>query len=1138
MLKSFSPGNEVFDISLYQKKSRVENQNNISKISFQKTLLPKIKNPIEYRKEKDSNYILQNNNNSCCSCIDFNKNNKSRNININRDIVHFNNTYKSNSIEKNNFRSKYNENFKNTHKTISLPKLKCIPKISLNNNEIKCNYLFIEFTSKTKNISYKNKTYIQINPHKIIDSLKSLEIPYDFFGQKDFKENSYYKENIESGIKYKYKRWSIDKGIGNKFEGIYDEFLLPDLNNKYNYTIKKIFITGVINRMIEKLYIKNNNYNMNNQVNESDIKNEYNKQISNLKSIFDYVNNNNNDNQNLKNCNFEVNYKYLIYNKKLQEINKYFNVKSKDIKDNFFPTCSSIKIVNFHNIIEEIDNMNEENENNKFSSEKNIKKIANLILEDSNIFNKIKFNNKLTKKFFQMIKIFNIDKFKKKNIKNINNNKRINKLDLGEDYHINAESDLSTTFKIAYIRKKNKSFPKVDKEIQKYYYTITEFNNDDKNNEQSLNKNYNRQSKIKNREKIFGQSISEKNIINKKNENFDNNELYNLNFILDDINNEIKKQEKINKELANKKLSNNKNPSNIINSKAQKFNNKDLNNLKLKFKNKNNNRSSSTQSINNEKYNIQSSRSNETIEPYTFKGGKYNKKGNLLISDKNISNNNFFKSLMSKLQQNEDKGKSKRKKKNLFNKTKEKQKGSREKLKNKNSKKKRGDKGSKEKQNQNLKIKKLKNNNKNDNELQTMNETIKKEDMKKKNKDTNEITENISQNNNINKSKENKKTKRNSNINTKRKKTKKNNSKIIKENDGNENDKNIKENIKYSEKLIIDAQKDNENNYKKKTRNSVKSSASGNYSYKLGTLSDVSLIRVRKDDNYFNQNLYEEENLIFQKTYNQLIRYEYKIKNKKRHTAKNKYNYNIYDIIKQHRNKPKIKFSAISKREIESLHKSKSIEKSNSKEFFSRILNNPKLKFTIKVNRSKKRNFTVFTTLKNFLVKKVRDDDYFYNLSMSKPYKKKYPKPKYKKRGQRLSFTPFYKNDLDEIYLEKDSKDEKLEHEINMIKKKMEEDLKKQEKEKLLQNKINSFKKYITKLKDMNEQEFKIYCIRFLDNNDNDQDQIQTGLSHRINAFRAFIRNNKNSRISYEDNFRKFIIFNPSCVFNTGKIYK
>ena len=397
MLFSFNPGNNIYNcINSYQRKSIVENN-----ITNRKILLPNIKSIKEkiilnnLDNSKYNNSLKNINKNSKIKIIKSIYNNipykKLCKINITSNLLNNDNSNKDDfkikevfkhSIKKirlknknklvnsqscqniltNNILSLMNSsnNIDNNSskvtlkKSSSLPVLKNIPnKINENNN---CNYIFLEYKGKNNINGNNKKTYIQINPHKLIEQLKTISMPFDVYGIKLFSlvnkiiNKKSYKSNYSPENSFTNKNKTKNNITLNNshtvydiqmLEGIYDQYLLPDKNNKYSFFITKIFFTDVMNKVFKKMFEIRDRHNK--IITLGEIKEEYKSQLNKLKLFLEYKTMNNNNHNNKNEMKIMEALGLIQNNKNAQEkiINK------KDIKQNL--SYNNDKVNNSHN---------------------------------------------------------------------------------------------------------------------------------------------------------------------------------------------------------------------------------------------------------------------------------------------------------------------------------------------------------------------------------------------------------------------------------------------------------------------------------------------------------------------------------------------------------------------------------------------------------------------------------------------------------------------------------------------------------------------------------------------------------------------------------------------------------------------
>ena len=378
-------------------------------------------------------YISNNNINLSAININQNKNTK----------IFFNKNYKLKSIEKTMIKSNSSVNIINKKQTltiINIPSAKLnkninylnnykkdlkrsssLPKINFENkNDIKnndnennkCNYLNLKYNGldNSKN-ELKKKKLMVINSHKVMESLQSISMPDDNYGQKliDILENrinsGYYRniklnlgQSSENSKLYKdylnsMNKYNNENKENNKIENkkkrfsstfltdVYDDFLLPDKDNKYNYTIHKIFLSNILNKIYKKMIeirdVKNK------LITKKEIRDEFCNELNILRNNL-YKN---------KNIN--------IINNNIYNINSNTNIISIDLSNN-------------NSIINEISTVEElpENSFNEIHTTNDEKDKDKQYLT-SNMFNLVNNNN-------QLVDNYNINNYI--NIDNDNNN--------------------------------------------------------------------------------------------------------------------------------------------------------------------------------------------------------------------------------------------------------------------------------------------------------------------------------------------------------------------------------------------------------------------------------------------------------------------------------------------------------------------------------------------------------------------------------------------------------------------------------------------------------------------------------------------------------------------------------------------
>ena len=357
----------------------------------------------------------------------------------------------SNNLEKNILNDLINQN-KSLKRSSSLPKINfnIDNKNEIKNNNISikdnnCNFLYMRYSgidnSKLNNL--KKKKYMVINSHKVIESLKSLSMPDDNYGKKlidilESRINSGYYRKVKFNFGKNYqvsrnyqnlwdphetylnekKRNENNKSEKKKFSNtfltdVYDDFLLPNKDNKYNYTIHKIFLNNIIgqickkmveirdvkNRLITKQEIRDEFCNQLNYLRDALYNNHHYNVINN--NIFNINNNTNIINIDLSNNNSLINEISTI--EELQENSFNINTTNADKdKDKQYLTSNMLKLVNNNQLSPDhfnsnylyIENYSNTNLDNMQTKYKNVSKNENQKLLDLIKDNlKIKNNN-------------------------------------------------------------------------------------------------------------------------------------------------------------------------------------------------------------------------------------------------------------------------------------------------------------------------------------------------------------------------------------------------------------------------------------------------------------------------------------------------------------------------------------------------------------------------------------------------------------------------------------------------------------------------------------------------------------------------------------------------------------------------
>ena len=450
----------------------------------------------------------------------LNKNIRISSVNIEKNNnkntkLFFNRNYKLKSIEKSMIKSNSNINIMNKNKTLTVIN---IPSSSINNNNNyminknqnlekssslqkifyenkndisknnnikdnlennKCNYLYLKYSGfdNSRNV-VKNKKIITINSHKVIESLKSVSMPDDLYGQKlidilehrinsgnsgNYRKMKFQKaESSQSCKDYlneinekKYNNFGCNKKENEKkrfsstfLTDIYDDFLLPDKDNKFNYTIHKIFLSNILNKICKKMIeirdIKNK------VITRKEIRDEFCNELNILRDALGRNKNINIINNNIYNINSDTNIINIdlsnnnsILNEistieELQEnnFNEIHTTNDDKDKDKQYLTSNMLNLVNdskeFHNHFTDIKNYKFEsndaskkleNIHSKYKelSKKNNVKLLSLIKEKL----KLKNNDTTLHDSCSNVYLNKSKKGKEKETKNKKNNKKI-----------------------------------------------------------------------------------------------------------------------------------------------------------------------------------------------------------------------------------------------------------------------------------------------------------------------------------------------------------------------------------------------------------------------------------------------------------------------------------------------------------------------------------------------------------------------------------------------------------------------------------------------------------------------------------------------------------------------------------------
>ena len=250
--------------------------------------------------------MITNNSNKIYPKLYFNKNFKLKSIP--QKLIKSNSTTNINSLSSNktlsiiSFPSKMNQPkiLKNSE---SQPRLNINHEYFENN---KCNYLILKYTGEDNSKKdIKKKKYLVLNSHKVIDSLKSISMPNDNYGKKlmdviQERINSGFYRNYRFNFSHKYQTIQIDnnkyekkikpnkikKEEEKKFDGtflkdIYDNNLLPGIDNKYNYTVHKIFLSQILEKIFKKMVEVRDKTNK--VITKEEIRKEYINEVDNLR---------------------------------------------------------------------------------------------------------------------------------------------------------------------------------------------------------------------------------------------------------------------------------------------------------------------------------------------------------------------------------------------------------------------------------------------------------------------------------------------------------------------------------------------------------------------------------------------------------------------------------------------------------------------------------------------------------------------------------------------------------------------------------------------------------------------------------------------------------------------------------------
>ena len=297
---------------------------------------------------------------------------------------------------------------------------------SCNNNTKNCNhcnYLYLEYKGEIKKEGFNKITYIEINPKKIISSLKNICKECNIIKRVLFNkiqnqininrrnininDNQNNKNNIYTSRTELYNNYyniiskennkqknkddnNLNMNNINNFSNnknipfVYDKFLLPNKNNEYNYTIHNLFLFDIMNKVFKKMIEFHDNHNK--VITEEEIMEEYNNQIDELENFFDNkIKGKEKDMSNKINLPKNDN----IINNNNSRNNKLFNGKIKNdfLRKKFFNEEIKNKINN---------NEKDKDYNNNIINKDTYYNIKQKIINNSNISLKYSF-----KKFFE-----------------------------------------------------------------------------------------------------------------------------------------------------------------------------------------------------------------------------------------------------------------------------------------------------------------------------------------------------------------------------------------------------------------------------------------------------------------------------------------------------------------------------------------------------------------------------------------------------------------------------------------------------------------------------------------------------------------------------------------------------------------
>ena len=166
------------------------------------------------------------------------------------------------------------------------------------------------------------------------------------------------------------------------------------------------------------------------------------------------------------------------------------------------------------------------------------------------------------------------------------------------------------------------------------------------------------------------------------------------------------------------------------------------------------------------------------------------------------------------------------------------------------------------------------------------------------------------------------------------------------------------------------------------------------------------------------------------------------------------------------------------------------------------------------------------------------DNDLFLNYSKNFIGNKFFKKKKNKKKGFRdfLNDDDIYENN-NKFWLDKFEKNKRENDIIRSI-----IEAKRQKKRKNIEDAENQFinlKSYIKELKNMTEEQFKYDTLRFIYKIKSEPEKYEiTTKVKRINGFKNYIKTNEMNKLNNNKSILKNVLFQSNCVFYTDKIFK